>query len=406
MTTRLFPLKRQLGSKQTVFIGSRRCVQTSRDYLLPAFAASASAAAGRSCFFNIISLRSYSSHFDGDDGDAALQQSQQQQQTPTPLLDRDALQQTLQLLTPSMASSLAKHGFWTNYPPTQDSSSTANAATDHDNLLQQQIQQQLLSAIPNADVLPIEAVRAIRQQSMALRRQGRFEQSVSERVDVNGQVQRFDKEGVFACEPDGQDYETAPDMLLYMSTIISFLPPLLNQVYNHHHHHHQYNQSSEEQGSGTGAAALNLSNQAFNAKLAVTSPGGSTYPLHIDNTLGVSGSPTEDDTRKLTCILYLNPDYVQGDGGELRVLLLGQQCVDLTPVGGRMVIFWSDDIPHEVLPCKPDLDVQASSAAAMEFYDRHALTIWIPDSDPRNIQSPDSKFQSLRSDAFTGETWC
>lgn len=249
-----------------------------------------------------------------------------------------------------MALSLEKNGYWTNY---------SNAS--------------------NVDILPMSVIQKLRQQSIRLRDQGRFEQSWSERTE-NGKTIKFDKEGVFACEPDGADYESAPDMLLYMSTLISALPPLLNQVY-----------PSESN------LPLDLSNQAFNAKLAVTSPGGSTYPLHIDNTLGVSNSPN-DDTRKLTCILYLNPEYQERDGGELRLLLLDHQCLDLTPRGGRMVVFWSDEIPHEVLPCKPD--------STSSDFDRYALTIWIPDVNPLNIQSPNSKFEPLRSDAFTGETWC
>ena len=146
----------------------------------------------------------------------------------------------------------------------------------------------------------------------------------------------------------------------YMSTIISSLPTLLNGHVN----------TTESSNSAT-FAPLNLSNQSFNAKLAITSPGGSTYPLHVDNTLGVTGSP-QDDSRKLTCIVYLNPDYEPGDGGELRLLLLNKECLDLTPRGGRMVIFWSDEIPHEVLPTKPD--------SQEECFDRYALTIWLPDN--------------------------
>jgi hypothetical protein len=160
---------------------------------------------------------------------------------------------------------------------------------------------------------------------------------------------------------------------------IASVPPLLNHAMN------------------SGGHSLNLSNQSFNAKLAVTSPGGSTYPLHVDNTLGVTGSP-HDDCRKLTCILYLNPEYQEGDGGELRLLLLNGGCLDLDPKRRSYGHFWSDEIPHEVLPCKPESDD--------EMFDRYALTIWLPDTDPRNIQSKGSKFESLRVGAFATESWC
>lgn len=271
-----------------------------------------------------------------------------------PILNTEHLHQRLKDLIPSIVSSLESNGFWTNFD------------TDR-----------------NEPVLPTEVVSAMREQSIALRSGGRFEQSWSERiVESTGVVTRFDKEGVFACEPDGHDYYTAPDILMYMSTVIKTLPPLLNDAIN---------------DTGLFQDSLQLSNQSFNAKLAVTSPGGSTYPLHVDNTLGVTGSP-QDDTRKLTCIIYLNPHYQDGDGGELRLLLLNGGCLDLDPRGGRMVIFWSDEIPHEVLPCKPE--------SKDEQFDRYALTIWLPDSDPRNIQPDGSKFESLRTGAFVTDNWC
>jgi hypothetical protein len=286
-----------------------------------------------------------------------------------PILNADQLQQRLQDLVPSMASSLESRGFWTNYDDDDDD---------------------------DLSVLQMQEIKAMREQSIALRKEGRFEQSWSERIDeATGVATRFDKEGVFACEPDGQDYYTAPDLLTYMSTVISSLPPLLNDAMNNT----STTISSSAGGQQQQQSLLDLSNQSFNAKLAVTSPGGSTYPLHVDNTLGISGS-LQDDSRKLTCIIYLNPDYQPGDGGELRLLLLDGGCLDLDPRGGRMVVFWSDEIPHEVLPCKPD------SNENEEQFDRYAMTIWLPDNDPRNIQAKGSKFESLRLGAFTTENWC
>ena len=268
-----------------------------------------------------------------------------QSSSPRPILDLESLQRSLRRLAPIIAESLQANGYWTSSEP----------------------------------VLEPAAITAMRQHSIALRESGRFAQSWSERVDANGVKTRFDKEGVFACEPDGHDYQPAPDILLYLATVISNLPPLLNEHVTDR--------------------PLQLSNQSFNAKLAVTSPGGSTYPLHVDNTLGVTGAPT-DDTRKLTCILYLNPDYRPGDGGELRLLLLNNTCVDIAPSTG-LVIFWSDGIPHEVLACNPH------ASPKDRHFDRYALTVWLPDSDPRNIQTEGSKFERLRKDVFAeGITWC
>jgi len=224
----------------------------------------------------------------------------------------------------------------------------------------------------------------MRRQAIALRSEGRYEQSWSERI-VDGEALRFDKDGVYAFEPDGGDYYSAPDLITYMATLLQTLPGALN---------------------GQGATSdVDLSASSFNAKLAVTSPGGSKYPLHIDNPQGLAAG----DTRKLTCILYLNPDYRDGDGGELRIILDGSdddddgepprtkstQSVDLAPLGGRLLLFWSDEIPHEVLPTAPSGSPDDASL------DRYALTVWIPtDSAATAIHSARSKFGHLKDLAF------
>jgi hypothetical protein len=64
-------------------------------------------------------------------------------------------------------------------------------------------------------------------QSVALRNDGRFEQSWFESIDpLTNTRTRFDKVSVFACEPDRADYDILPDLLVYMSTVIQRLPLL------------------------------------------------------------------------------------------------------------------------------------------------------------------------------------
>jgi len=187
----------------------------------------------------------------------------------------------------------------------------------------------------------------MRKQAIELQNEGRYEPSWSEATDpLTGTTRRFYKEGVSACEPDGADFQTAPDLLTYMSVLITNIPGFLNSV----------------------VPGLHLSNKGFNAKLAVTSPGGSVYPLHVDNTLGL-GFGSKQDLRKLTCILYLNPSYEETtDGGELQLLTVGSRKVKVFPNGGRLLMFWSDEIPHEVLP----------TGVGEREKDRYALTIWLP----------------------------
>jgi hypothetical protein len=226
-----------------------------------------------------------------------------------------------------------------------------------------------------------ESIREMRSQAIKLREEGRFEPSWSESIDpTTGIATRFDKEGVFACEPDGADYDTAPDLLRYMTAMIQYLPPLLNESYN-----------KISTDNGNDIPSLELSNGAFNAKLAVTSPGGSTYPLHVDNAQGLLAN----DVRKLTVILYLNPDYNKSkDGGELQLFLTDGDVLNLHPEGGRLVLFWSDEIPHQVLPTAPLEDVHDES------FDRYALTIWLPTDNLRNIHDSNSLFKSLRERVF------
>jgi len=249
------------------------------------------------------------------------------------------------------------------------------------------------------DFLPPFLIARLRRQCVALRHHdGRFEPSWSETVDVHGRTTRFDKPGVLACEPDGRDYDTAPDLIVYLSVLVQTLPVALNQQ--------QQPSSSSMQSSDN--TPMDLSDAAFNAKLAVTLPGGSVYPMHIDNPQGMAAAA--GDTRKLTCILYLNPQYESGDGGELQIVTnttttnttaseqQQQQhpdkdkrydTIDLTPVGGRLVAFWSDQMPHQVLPTAPH------AAADDARYDRYALTVWIPTHNAASLHPPQSKFRHL-----------
>lgn len=229
--------------------------------------------------------------------------------------------------------------------------------------------------------LPPSMISTIRAQAITLRNSGRFEQSWSEKI-VNGKAQRFDKEGVYACEPDGQDYYTAPDLITYMSVLLQTLPSAINEC-------------------DTSTSNIELSNTSFNAKLAVTLPGGHKYPLHIDNPQGVSVG----DIRKLTCILYLNTNYNIGkDGGELRLFLPSKEegkkkeleVVDITPEGGRLILFWSDSIPHEVL-ATASLDDDDESQSSSSDLDRYALTVWIPTENISRLHNESSKFSHLKN---------
>jgi SM-20-related protein len=71
-------------------------------------------------------------------------------------------------------------------------------------------------------------------------------------------------------------------------------------------------------------------------------PAGSFYKRHLDQF-------KQDDHRKISVICYLNNDWKEEQGGQLRMYLPGQ-TLDVLPQAGRLVCFRSDQIEHEVLP--------------------------------------------------------
>ena len=71
-------------------------------------------------------------------------------------------------------------------------------------------------------------------------------------------------------------------------------------------------------------------------------PVGSFYKRHLDQF-------KLDDHRKLSVIAYLNEDWSNSHGGQLR-MYLPNGSEDILPLAGRLVCFRSDLIEHEVLP--------------------------------------------------------
>ena len=68
---------------------------------------------------------------------------------------------------------------------------------------------------------------------------------------------------------------------------------------------------------------------------------GSFYKKHLDRHQG-------SRDRVVSVICYLNGGWQVQDGGELR-LYLDRQTLDVQPLAGTLVCFFSDKIPHEVL---------------------------------------------------------
>lgn len=97
-------------------------------------------------------------------------------------------------------------------------------------------------------------------------------------------------------------------------------------------------------------------------------PPGGYYKKHVDAFRG-------DSNRRLSTILYLNADWLPGDGGELAMYRddKPEPFLVIQPEFGRMVIFLSEDFPHEVLEAhKPRFSLSG-------WYRVNACTSMIPD---------------------------
>jgi SM-20-related protein len=72
-------------------------------------------------------------------------------------------------------------------------------------------------------------------------------------------------------------------------------------------------------------------------------PAGARYGRHLDRF-------KTDARRTLSCVLYLNADWREDDGGQLRLHLDESHSVDVMPRAGTLVTFLSERFEHEVLP--------------------------------------------------------
>ena len=228
------------------------------------------------------------------------------------------------------------------------------------------------------DFLAPAAVLAMRAECESLRQSGRMVVSQSTRWnEESGTMETYDKYNVFSCGlTGGADYHLTPRLVEYCVSLVSTLPPLINARF----------------------PEASLSNQVHTNKLAVCLGDGSKYDKHYDN----EGS---SDLRKLTCLIYLQEAWEEVNGGCFRMFAAAAApkdnvhgirygnaagmddtlsteaglfpAVDIAPLGGRLLAFWSDKMIHGVLP----------SFASSEGEHRWALTVWLHTVDPAAINA-------------------
>ncbi len=77
---------------------------------------------------------------------------------------------------------------------------------------------------------------------------------------------------------------------------------------------------------------------------------GSFYKKHLDQF-------RNNDSRQYSMIMYLNKNWQENDGGELRIYHDGH-VENIAPINGKAVFFKSSDMEHEVLVTrKPRLSI-------------------------------------------------
>ncbi len=77
---------------------------------------------------------------------------------------------------------------------------------------------------------------------------------------------------------------------------------------------------------------------------------GDFYLTHHDAFKG-------DENRRLSIVMYLNPNWLEIDAGELVLHTVdgkGEVATKVAPIFGTLVAFLSEDIPHEVLVTNAD----------------------------------------------------
>jgi len=70
-------------------------------------------------------------------------------------------------------------------------------------------------------------------------------------------------------------------------------------------------------------------------------PAGMGYQKHLD-------SFQNNNLRRITIVVYLNPDWHKEDGGELEIFNGEKVTTSVLPLAGTLVCFVSEEIPHQV----------------------------------------------------------
>lgn len=171
------------------------------------------------------------------------------------------------------------------------------------------------------DYLPPALAASLRAQALRLRAIGIMRQAGIGRDENNQIISEVRGDSIYWLDDGGQ----SPEQTVYLSCMQA-LQTQLNQHFF-------------------------LGLFEFECHFAVYDP-GAVYLRHLDQFKG-------QQERQISAVLYLNDDWQQDDGGELRLYLDDNANVaktpaytDISPLGGRLALFLSGRFYHEVLPAR------------------------------------------------------
>jgi SM-20-related protein len=165
--------------------------------------------------------------------------------------------------------------------------------------------------------LPSDLVQQLRQQALNLRKKGIMRQAGIGKSDNNKIISEIRGDSIFWLDNAGHSIEQSKYI-----TCMQALQEQLNRYFF-------------------------LSLAEFECHFAVYDP-GTYYLKHLDQFKG-------QQERQISAVLYLNDDWQSSDGGELRLYIDKRdhsKHLDVSPVGGRLVLFQSGEFYHEVLSAK------------------------------------------------------
>lgn len=232
------------------------------------------------------------------------------------------------------------------------------------------VQRSLQSAVPHVmsrleshgyaivdEFLPLATVRQMRSEAESLRLNGRLAQAQYEHFDAI-----VDEPNVAQIELNGGDlYFECPRLHEYVVSVGSAMPAVANQKFSN----------------------ARISTTHFYNRLQVSLANGASLGKHIDNTM--------TNLRKITFLTYLNEEWEPSHGGYLRMYANGtgpdindatssvlagvdedgHTFLDIAPLAGRVIAFWSDAMVHSVQP----------SFLPSEDSHRWVLTVWMATED-------------------------